>query len=205
MKFTNLYVGDIVEHMQKGLQKMESAEEYAELEVCQLYEVINGVEVYAILAINDDDVMEMLKPFAVIMEEYKTVISQKIWKYHVQKHSVLPLPEIATKVWSPVFMEIQQLVKKFKDKSVTSREIDHYLEDILSCNLEEEIQKLVEGCNMCLDQIFPTTWITKFVTSVKYYRDACTAQVAAQLILTAKDALMLKGNFKELENFKAKV
>ena len=191
--------------MQEGLQRIDTPEEYAELEVCQLYEVINGVEVYGILTINDNNVMEMLKPFAVIMEEYKTVISQKIWKYHVQKYSVLPLPEVATAIWSSVFAEIQQLIQRFKDESVTLKEIDHYLVGILSRNLEEEIQKLVEGCNLCLDQTLSTTWITTFVTSVKYYRDACTAQDAAQLILTAKDALMLEGNFGELENFKSKV
>ena len=204
-KTSTCYVGDIVEFMQEGLQRIDTAEEYAELEVCQLYELIKGEEVCAILTINDNNVMEMLKPFAMMMEEYKTVITQNIWKCHVQKHSVLPLPEVATKVWAPVFTEIQQLVKRFKDNSVTLKEIDHYLKGILSQNLAEEIQRLVEGCNLCLDQTVSTTWITQFVISVNYYRDACTAQVAAQLILTAKGALMLEGNFGELENFKSKV
>ena len=191
--------------MQEGLQRIDTPEEYAELEVCQLYEVINGEEVYAILTITDSNVMEMLKPFAVMMEEYKTVVSQKIWRCHVQKHSVLPLPEVATAIWSPVFAEIQQLIQKCNDKSITLKETDYYFKGVLSQNLKEEIQKLVEGCNLCLDETLSTTWISQFVISVNYYRDGCKAQVAAQLILTAKDALMLKGNFKELEKFKSKV
>ena len=191
--------------MQEGLQRIDTAEEYAELEVCQLYEVINGEEVCAILTITDNSVMEMLKPFAMIMEEYKTNISQNIWKCHVQKHLVLPLPEVATTIWAPVFTEIQQLIEKCYDKSITLREIDYYFKGILSQNIEVEIQRLVDGCNLCLDHTVSTKWISKFVISVSYYRDACKAQVAAQLILTANDALMLEGNFGELEKFKSKV
>ena len=199
------YVGDIVEVIQEGLQKVDSAEEYAELKVCELYDVINGGEVYAVLTINDKDVNEMLKPFAVMMEEHTTVITQNIWNCHVQRHSVLPLPEVATKVWAPVCTEIQQLVEKCYDQSITLKEIDYYLNDILPQNLEEVICRLVKGYNLCIDKPVSTTWITRFVISVNYYRDACTAQVAAQLILIAKDALMLEGNFKELEKFKSKV
>ena len=206
LTYNIIYVGDIVEFMQEGLQRINTPEEYAGLEVCQLYEVIKGEEVYAILTITDNNVMEMLKPFALIMEEYKTVISQKIWKCHVQKHSVLPLPEVATAIWAPVFVEIQQLIQKCNNKSITLKEIDYYFKDILSQNLEEEIQRLVEGCNLCqVDQTLSTTWISQFIISVKYYRDGCKAQIAAQLILTAKGALMLEGNFKELEKFNSKV
>ena len=82
---------------------MDTEEEYVNIEICELYEVIKG-EVYAILDINDKDVMEMLRPFTIMMEEYKTVISQYIWNCYVQKHSeVLSLPEVATKIWAPVF------------------------------------------------------------------------------------------------------
>ena len=199
-------IGDIVELLQEGFQRVESEEEYANIEICQLYEVINGEEVYAILHINDRDVMEMLRPFATMMEEYKTVISQYIWNCHVQKHSkVLPLPEIATTIWAPVFTEIQQLIEKFYKRSISLKEIDIYLRNISSQNLEQEIQTLVEGCNLCLDKTVSTTWVSKFVKSVNYYRDVCKAQSAAQLVLAAKDALLLEGNFEELKKFKSKV
>ena len=204
--YTCIRIGDIVEFLQEGLQKVDSAEEYAELEICELYEVINGKEVYATLTINDKDVIEMLKPFVVIMEEHKTVIAHQIWHCHLQNHSVpISLPEVATKIWAPVCTEIQQFIEKCYDQSITLKEIDHYLKDVLPQNLEEVICRLVNGYNLCLDKPVSTTWISQFVISVNYYRDACTAQVAAQLILTAKDALMLEGNFKELEKFKSKV
>ena len=192
-------------NLKEGLQKVESTEEYEELEICELYEVINGEEVYAILTINDKNVMEVLKPFAVMMSEYKTVISQNIWSCHVRKYSAITLPEVVTKVWTPVFNEIKQLIEKFYDKSVTLKEINIYLKDILPQNLEEEIGKLVKGCNLCLDKEASTTWISQFVVSVNYYRDSCEAQVAAELILTAKDALMLAGSFEELAKFKSEV
>ena len=185
---------------------MDSKEEYASIEICQLYEVINGEEVYAILDINDRDVMEMLQPFATMMEEYKTVISQYIWNCHVQKHSkILPLPEIATRIWAPVFTEIQQLIEKFYKRSITLKEIDIYLRNISSQDLEHEIQTLVEGCNLCLDKAVSATWVSNFVMSIYYYRDVCKAQSAAQLVLAAKDALLLEGNFEELKQFKSKV
>ena len=192
--------------MQDGLQKIDTEEEYANIEICQLYEVINGGEVYAILDINDKGVMEMLQPFTIIMEEYKTVISQYIWNCHVQKHSeVLSLPEIATKVWAPAFTEIQHLIKKFYKWSITIKEIDVYLKNISSQNLEQAIQALVEGCNLCLDKTIPTAWISNFVVSVKHYRDVCKAQSAARLVLAAKDALMLEGDFEDLRIFNSKV
>ena len=113
-------VGDIVKLLQEGLQRVDSEEEYANMEICQLYEVINGEEVYGILHVNDRDVMEMLRPFTTMMEEFETVISQNIWNNHVQRHTkVLSLPEIATKIWCPVFMEIQQLIEKFYSRSIT--------------------------------------------------------------------------------------
>ena len=149
----------------------------------------------------------MLKPFAVIMEEYKTIISQNIWKFNVQKNSVipLPLPEVATRIWAPTFTEIKQLIEKCYDQSIALKQIDYYLGDISSQSLEEEIQRLVEGCNLCLDKTVSTSWISAFVILVNCYRGTCKAQTAAQLILTAKDALMLAGNFNQLEEFQSKV
>ena len=185
---------------------MDSEEEYSNIEICQLYKKINGQEVYAILDINNRDVIEMLQPFTVMMEEYKTVISQYIWNCHVQKHSMfLSLPEVATEVWAPVFSEIQQIIEKFYDWSITLKEIDIYLRNISSQNLEQIIHTLVEGCNLCLGKTVHTAWISYFVTSVNYYRDVCKAQSAAPLILTAKDALMLEGNFEDLRKFNSKV
>ena len=201
-----MYAGDIVELLQDGLQRVDSEEEYANIEICQLYEVINGEEVYAILLIDDKDVMEMLKPFTTVMEEYKTVISQNIWNDNLQRHSkVLSLSEVATKIWAPVFIEIQQLIEKFCSWSITLKEIDKHLSNISSQNLEQAIQTLVEGCNLCLDKTVPTSWIPKFVISVVYYRDVCKAQSAARLVLAAKDALMLEGNFEDLRKFSSKV
>jgi len=169
--------------------------------------VIDGEEVYAVLNITDKDVMEMLQPFAVIMKNYRTVISQNIWNCYIQKHLVLSLSlsEVATNIWVPVFIEIQQLIEKFCDKSITLKEIDYHLKNVLPDKLEEEIFRLVEGYNLCSTKPVSTTWISQFVKSVNYYGDTCKAQTAAQLILTAKDALMLTGNFQELENFKLKV
>ena len=185
---------------------MDSEEEYANIEICQLYEKINEGEVYAILDINDKDVMEMLRPFTIMMEEYKTVISQYIWNCYVQKHSeVLSLPEVATKIWAPVFSKIQQIIEKFYDWSITLKEIDIYLINISSQNLEQAVQRLVGGCNLCLDKTVPTAWISNFVKSVNYYRDVCKVQSAARLILAAKDALMLEGNFEDLIKLNSKV
>ena len=185
---------------------MDSKKEYANVQICQLYEVINGEEVYAILDIDNKDVVEMLRPFTIMMEEYKTVISQNIWNDHVQRHTkVLSLPEVATKMWGPVFMEIQQLIEKFYSWSITLKEIDKHLYNTSSHNLEQAIQTLVEGCNLCVDKTVPTSWISKFVISIIYYRNVCKAQSAARLVLAAKDALMLEGNFEDLRKFSSKV
>ena len=181
---------------------VDSEEGYANIEICQLYQVINGEEVYAILHINDRDVMEMLRPFTIMMEEYETVISQNIWNDHVQRHTkVLSLPEVATQIWAPVFTEMQQLIEKFYSRMITLKEVDKYLWNISSQNLEQEIQTLVEGCNLCLGKTVPTSWISMFVMSVNFYRDVCIAQSAAHLILNIKNILMLTGNFEELKIF----
>ena len=166
---------------------------------------IYGVKTYPLFFIDDINVKKMLQSFAIMMEEYKTMISQNIWNCHIQKHTILPLPEVATKIWSPVFKELQQLIEKFCDKSVTLKEIDNYLKDILPQNLEEEIKRLVVGCNLYLDKTVSTTWISQFVLSVNFYKNFCNTQSAAQLILDVKDALRLTGNFEEMKEFKSKV
>ena len=199
------YIGDIFEGLKVALQIVDTTERYANLKICEMYEDIDGEETYPIFAIYDINVKEMLESFAIMMEEYKTMISQNIWNFHIQKHTVLPLPEVATKIWSPVFKELQQLIEKFFDKSVTLKEIDNYLKDILPQNLEEEIQRLVIGCNLYLYKTVSTTCISQFVLSVNFYRDICSAQDAAQLILDVKDTLMLTGNFEELIEFRSKV
>ena len=184
---------------------MDTAEKYAKLKICQLYDVINGEEKFPLIVINDANVKEMLQFFAVMMEEYKTAISQNIWNYHVQKHAVLPLPEVATKIWSPVFKEMQQLIEKLCDKSVALKEIDNYLKDILPQNLEGEIQRFVQGCKWCFDKTMSTTETSQFLISVNFYKKFCKAQDTAQLILDVKGALMLTGNFEELIEFRSKV
>ena len=200
-----VYVGDVVEVIKAGLHIVDTAEEYAKLKICQLYKVTDGEETYPLCIINDANLKKMLQSFAVMMKEYKTVISQNIWNYHVQKHSILPLPEVATKIWSPAIEDMKQLIEKLCDKSVTLKEIDNYLEDILAQNLEEEIQRFVEGYKSCFDKTVSTAGISRFVITVNFYRNICNAQRAAQLILDVKDALMLTGNFEELKEFKSKV
>ena len=201
----HMYAGDIFELLQEGLQRVDS-EEYANIEICQLYEEINGEEVYAVLHIDDRDVIEMLQPFTITMEEYSTVVSQYIWNCHVQKHSkFLSLPEVARQIWVPVFTEIQQLIEKFYNKSITLKETDEYLRNVMSQSLEQEVQTLVEGCNFCLDQTVSTAWISNFVMSVNSYRDVCKAQNAAHLIQKIQNALMLTGNFEKLKIFESKV
>ena len=195
-------IGDIFEHIKESLQRVDSAE-YIKFKVCDLYEVINEEDVFAMLHIDNKDVMEMLKPFAILMDECKTVISQNIWNCQVQKDSVLPLPKIAITIWTPVLTEILNLVEKLCNKSVTLMEIDHHLENIH--NLEEEIRTLVKGYNMCLHKSMSTDWISKFVVDVQNYRDVCKAQVSAKLVLAAKNALMLEGKFEELEKFLVEV
>ena len=183
---------------------VESAE-YTEFRISELYVVINEQEVFPVLHIDDRDVMLMLKPFVLLIDEYKTVISQNIWNCHVQKqkHSVLPLPEVARIIWTPVYTEIQELVEKLYNNSITLMEIDHYLVNIQ--NLEEEICTLVKGYNFCLDSSMPTAWVSQFVEDINYYTDVCKAKIAAELVLTTKDALMLKGTFETLEMFRSKV
>ena len=200
------HVGEIIEAIQENLQRVDTPEEYAELKVCELYEILNEEEVYAVLTINDKAVMEMLKPFAVMMEDYKTIIIQIIWNFHVQKQTeLIPLPEVATKIWFPVCTEIQQVIEKCYDQSITLKEIDYYLGNISPQNVKEVICKLVKGYNLCFDKPMLDTWISQFIKSVNRYRDACTVQFATELIIFAKDALMLEGSFEQLEEFKSKV
>ena len=71
--------------------------------------------------------------------------------------------------------------------------------------MEEEICTLVKGYNFCLHSSMPTAWVSQFVEDINYYTDVCKAQIAAELVLTTKDALMLKGTFETLEMFRSKV
>ena len=206
--FIFFIIGDLIDGLVEGLEIIGSKEEYSKLEICQLYEMINETEVYAILNIEDKDVADMLRPFSVVMHGNKTVISDIVWNDYIKKQDKgvkLSLTEVATSVWAPCLVEIQLVVEKFHDRSITLKQIDYYLKDIPPQNLEKEVITLVEGCNKCLNLTMPSTWAKEFVLAVNRYRDACQAQNVAGIVLKAKEALMLTGSFKKLEKFREKV
>ena len=147
----------------------------------------------------------MLQPFTVLMHSHFTVITKCIWDHHVLVDSELSLPEIASEVWRPCFEEIQQLVEKLHAKSVTLQEIDQYFQNVPSLKLEHEICKLVEGCNICLNRQASVTWVSQIVVSVNRYRNINEVQEAAELLLDAKNSLMLSAKFEELTNLKERV
>ncbi|XP_065899482.1 E3 ubiquitin-protein ligase rnf213-alpha-like isoform X2 [Dysidea avara] len=200
--------GEHVDRLKDGLKTIDS-EEYLELKIVQLCEVVNGIEVHRILCVNEQEVMDMLHPFSFIMEESKSVISSTIWNHHITSKTVkdvkLSLCDIATKLWAPCLKEIQGIIEKFHDRSVTLQELDYYLKEISLENLESEVLALVEGCNKCFNLTAPTTWVFQFVMSVDKYRVVCQAECAAELVLNVKEALMLTGDFKKLENFQEKI
>ena len=174
--------------------------------ISELYEEIDGNEVYALLDINDTYVDEMLQPFVVMMDECKNVIFENIWYCHVNRMegAKLTLPEIATTIWAPCFKEIQQLIEKFCDRSVSLQEIDQYLKDVSLSDLNQEVFRLVQGCNKCLDKT-STTWVSHFVDSVKHYRIIDKAKDVADLVIAAKDVLKMNDGFEKLEDCKVKV
>jgi len=205
-----ILIGDLVDFLKEGLRTIDS-NEYLELKIVQLCEVVNGIEVYPILVIpiSESVVMDMLQPFSFIMKENKSIISSTIWNHHVRSKTVenvkISLCDIATKLWAPCLKEIQEIIEKFHNRSVTLQELDHYLKEISLQNLEQEVVALVEGCNRCFNLTASTTWVSHFVMSVDRYRVVCQAECAAELVLNVKEALMLTGDFKKLENFKEKV
>ena len=202
-------LGYLKDGLEDGLRTVNSEEEYPKLITCQLCDVIHDMEVYSILDIADKDVLNMLEPFSIMMHDNKTDIFTALWKHHVDEQvktsTKLSLSEIATKVWAPCLEVVQQVVNAFHDRSVTLQDIDCYLKDISSENLESEIYTLVTGCNKCFQPVAPITWVPQFVVSVKEYRGICEVKEAAEVVLKAKDALRLIGNFQQLEDLKEKV
>ena len=200
-----LCVGDLIEDLQESLRIVESNEEFNSLKISELYEEIDGNEVYALLNINDTHVVEMLQPFTVMMDEFENVISQNIWCCHVREMDIakLSLNDIALKIWAPCFEEIVYLVEAFCDRSVSLQEIDYYLNGV-SSDLSKEVLKLVEGCNKCLNKT-SLTWVPHFVDSVNHYRIIDKAKDVADLVITAKDVLKMNNGFDKLRDCKIKV
>ena len=197
---------DLIKDLQENLEVIDSEELFKSFKICDIYEIIGGNEVYALLDINDTHVVGMLQPFAIMMHDYKNLISEKIWCCHVAKmHAKLSLPEIALYIWAPCFEEIQQLIERFCDRSVSLQEIDQYLKNISSPDLRKEVFNLVEGCNKCLNKTSPTTWISHFVDSVNHYRIIGKAKDLADLVLTIKDVLKMNDGFDKLKDCKVKV
>lgn len=198
---------DLIKDLQESLEDIELEERFNKFKISELYEEIGGNEVYALLNINDAHVVEMLQPFAITMHECKNVISEKIWDNHVTKmQAKLSLPEIALNIWAPCFKDIQQLLERFYDRSVSLQEIDQYLKNVSSPDLEKEVFNLVEGCNKCLNKTSPTTkWVSRFVGSVNHYRTIDKAKDLADVVLAIKDVLKMNDGFDKLKDCKVKV
>lgn len=203
--YLNVLDDELLIDIQDKLQELVSEEDLANLKIIDLYEEIKGQEVYAVLDINDKVVVEMLQPFTVLLQSHSTVITQHIWDSYASKCSGLSLSEIAIKVWKPCFEEVQQLVEKLYSKSVTLQEINHYFRGIEPRNLEKQIFKLVEGCNICLNAPVSVTWVSEIVVSVNRYRNIYELEQVVELMLAAKKSLNLTSDFKELNKLKEKV
>ena len=205
-------IGDLIRDLQESLRIIESKDQFDVCKISDLYEEINGNEVYALLNINDTHVSEMLQPFVVMMHDCKNAICENIWCCHVNKALLaegnkLSLPEVAIKIWTPCFKQINQLVERFCDRTVSLCEIDQYLhlKDVCSEDLQQEIFKLVEGCNKCFNKTSSTSWISHFMGSINHYRIINKAKDVADLVIAAKDALKMNDGFEKLEDCKMKV
>jgi len=166
-----------------------------------MYQVINGIEVYAVLNIGDKIVMEMLKPFSIFMTKKNCTVSTTIWKHHADlclEGGKVSLAKVAKNVWDPCLEEICQLVEKFSDKSISLEEIDYYFKDILPENLQHEVLTLVEGYNKYYNIPALPSLVPEFTMSVSRYKIVSHAKGAAEVVLGAKHALMLTGNFEIL-------
>ena len=198
------FLDEFLGNIEDNLQDL-SSENFVKLKISDLYEEINGEEVYAVLNIDDEAVVEMLQPFTILMHSHLTVISQQIWNSYVPTQSKLSLPEIASKVWRPCFEEIQQLIEKLHTKSMTLHEIDCYFQNIPPQDLESEICNLVDGCSICLNKPASVTWVSQIVVSVNRYRNIYEVQEVAELLLAAKNSLVLSAKFEELNKLKERV
>ena len=196
---------DLLVDIQENLTDLSSKENFLKLSIRALYEEIQGEEVYAMLTIDDKEVVQMLQPFMVLMHSHFTFITQHIWKYHVPKDTELSLSQLADQVWRPCFEEIQHLIEKLHAKSVTLKEIDDYFQNIPSQNLEHEICRLVEGFNLCLHKAASVTWVSQVVVSINHYRNIIEVQEVAELLLAAKNSLEVHTEFEELKRLKKRV
>ena len=119
-------------------------------------------------------------------------------------NSSLTVADIHPKVWKPAFRKCQSLLDELHDRSMKLARIDRSFKKYES-DLEMQLMNLFAGVNACLGERRSDAWIKGVVHCIHDYWHLCNYPKAASAFLGLKDALNLKGDFRNVEKLATKV
>ena len=116
----------------------------------------------------------------------------------------LTVADIHPQVWVPAFRNCQSLLDELHDRSMKLVRVDRSFKRHGS-DLEMQLMNLFAGVNACLGERRSGAWIKGVVRCIHDYWHLCNYQKAASAFLDLKDALNLKGDFRNVEKLATKV
>ena len=130
----------------------------------------------------------------------KSQIFESLWIHEVNKReqetgvAQLTLEEVATLVWQPVKQRYDDLRQCIQDGSITLKEVDSCLNAYVDnySDLNGELQLMSTSTD-------DVAWVERRVHQAKLYHQLRLSCVGATLIMEAKEAFNLTGDFSALE------
>ena len=119
-------------------------------------------------------------------------------------NSSLTVADIYSQVWFPAFRNCQSLLDELHDHSMKLARVDRSFKRYES-DLEMQLMNLFVGVNACLGERRSGAWIKGVVHCIHDYWHLCSYQKAASAFLDLKDALNLKGDFRNVETLATEV
>ena len=132
---------------------------------------------------------------------WKAAMSAAIIK---NTNTSLTVADIHPQVWVPAFRNCQSLLDELHDRSMKLVRVDMSFKRYES-DLEMQLMNLFAGVNACLGERRSGAWIKGVVPCIHDYWHLCNYQKAASAFLDLKDALSLKGDFRNVEKLETEV
>lgn len=159
-------------------------------------------------------------PMELIMEQFwimthicKNCIFIDFWKKNftvdtvTSQSSDIVLKDAVNKVWSNVFDQCVDLLRRLKNYSLSLMTVDQLFKGKSSPVITENITQLCRGVELCQSgsETDDCKWIHGVVERMNQFWQLCQFDDAARVFLDVRDALNLTGDFKLVDKVASQV
>ena len=151
-----------------------------------------------------------MKSFWIMTQECNSKIFVDFWHRRVtavvqNRSADLALSDVEEELWTPVFIQCEELLDKLKEYSLSIQMVDQVFKG--QPNIPGIVRQLYRGVEKCRKghDVKDFTWITGVIARMNQYWKLCSFAKAADAFLKIRNALKLSGDFELVEQVASEV